>query len=89
MQLKVLENKQDKLKIEVADEGHTLLNLLRENAWKKGAKQASYLTEHPYLSQPKIVVIADNPKKVLSDAAQLVIDDAQDFERQFKRASKK
>ena len=60
-----------------------------ENAWKKGARQVSYMIEHPYLSQPKIVVNANNPKKVLSDAAQMVIDDAKDFGNKFKRVAKK
>jgi DNA-directed RNA polymerase subunit L len=89
MQLNVLEKKQSKMKIEIVDETHTLLNLLRENSWKKGAKQASYIIEHPYLSQPKIVVSGENPRKVLNDASQLIIDDAEEFSKQFKRAVKK
>lgn len=89
MQLKVLEKKGDTLKLEVAGETHTLMNLLRENAWKAGAKQASYTIRHPYLSQPEMMVIASDPKKVLSSAAQLAMDQAQDFAAAFKRALKK
>ena len=89
MDLEVLEKKGDKMQIEVKGENHTLLNLLRENAWKSGAKQASYMIKHPYLSQPKIIIKSGQPKKVLTNAAQMIIDDAITFEKSFKRAVKK
>lgn len=89
MEIKVLDKTNESIKIEVRDETHTLLNLLRENCWKAGASQASYTIEHPYLSHPKILVKAKNPKKVLSDAAQMITDDAKEFGREFGKASKK
>jgi len=89
MELKVIEKKNDKLKIEVQGENHTLLNVLRENAWKAGAEQASYMIEHPYMAQPKIIVKAKNPKKVLISAAQNLSDDTKSFLTAFKRACKK
>jgi DNA-directed RNA polymerase subunit L len=89
MELKTLEKKTDSLRLEVAGETHTLLNLLRENAWKTGAKQASYTIRHPYLSQPEMYIVASDPKKVLSSAAQTAVDQSQDFAAAFKRASKK
>ena len=88
MKLKYLEKKKDKINIEVMGASHTLLNLLRENAWKAGASQASYIIKHPYLSNPNIIVRSDKAKKVLSDAAQFIIDDAEAFKRGFKRALK-
>jgi DNA-directed RNA polymerase subunit L len=89
MELRVLENKKDKLKVEVIGESHTLLNLLRENAWKGKADQATYMIEHPELSQPKIIIRANNPKKILVSSAQMIIDDSKGFSREFKRAMKK
>lgn len=89
MELRVLEKRKDKLKVEVLDESHTLLNLLRENAWKGKANQASYMIEHPYLSQPNIIVRAKNPKMVLVNAAQMIVDDVKGFSREFKRAMKR
>jgi len=89
MELRVLEKKKDKLKVEVIGESHTLLNLLRENAWKEKVDQASYMIEHPYLSQPKIIVRAKNPKRVLVNSAQIIIDDSKGFSREFKRAVRK
>ncbi len=89
MKLNILEKKKNKWKMEVSGETHTLLNLLRANAWKAGAKQASYIIEHPYLSQPEIIIRADNPKRVLNSAAQMIIDDARDLKKEFKRAVKR
>jgi DNA-directed RNA polymerase subunit L len=86
MDLNVLEKKKDKIIVEVRGESHTLLNLLREKSWKAGAKQAAYMLEHPYLAQPKIVVSAKDPKKVLTSAAQMVADEAKEFSREFSRA---
>ncbi len=89
MAIKVLEKKKDKLRVEVDGETHTLLNLLREKAWKAGARQSAYIVKHPYLSQPEIIVRAKNPGRVLNDAAQLIIDDTKDFGKEFRRALKR
>ena len=89
MKLTVLEKRGNKLVLEVKGETHTLLNLLRENSWKAGADQASYLIEHPYLSEPKIIVRSKNPKKTLLDAAQLTITQTKEFEKEFQRIIKK
>ncbi len=89
MELRVLEKRKDKMKVEVMGESHTLMNLLRENSWKSKADQASYMIEHPYISHPKIIVRAKNPKSVLVNAAQMIIDDSKDFSMEFKRAMKK
>jgi len=89
MEIKVLEKSSESIKIEVVGESHTLLNLLREKSWKAGAIQASYMIEHPYLSSPKIIVRAKNPKKVLADASQMVGEDAREFAREFGKAGKR
>jgi len=88
MELKIIEKKQEKLKVEVKGESHTFLNLLRESAWESGAEQASYIIEHPYLSQPHIIVMAKNPKKVLTSAAQKIINDAKELEKETTRVLK-
>ncbi|MBN2331340.1 MAG: DNA-directed RNA polymerase subunit L [Candidatus Aenigmarchaeota archaeon] len=89
MELKVLEKKGDKLKLQVTGESHTFLNLLSEYAWLAKAKQASYMIKHPYLSEPELIVRSANPKKTLHDANQIIMDRAQEFQRGFKRALRK
>ncbi|MBU2520025.1 MAG: hypothetical protein KKB03_02165 [Nanoarchaeota archaeon] len=86
MNVKVLEKGKDKLKIEMAGECHTLLNLLREKAWKEGAEQSSYMIRHPYLSQPEITIFGSNPKKTLIDSATVIEAEAKRFSLEFKRA---
>jgi len=89
MKLVLLENTDKKIILEVQGETHTFLNLLRENAWDSGSRQASYMMEHPYLSEPKLIIRADNPKKVLDNAAQMIIDQAKEFGKEFRRVSVK
>ena len=89
MELAAIEKGKEKLRVEVRGETHTTLNLIRENTWKAGAKQSSYIIQHPYVSQPELIVRSKNPKKTLQDAAQKVIDDSKEFSRAFKRAARK
>lgn len=89
MELKVLESRPDKMRMEVIGETHTLLNILTEYAWEAKAGQASYVMDHPYLSQPELIIKSANPKKTLSDAAQIVIDRSKEFRTAFERAAKK
>jgi len=89
MELKVIEKKPDKLSVEVVGETHTLLNVLTEYAWEAKASQASYTIKHPYLSQPQIHVKSKNPKKTLSDAAQMIMSHSKDFKTSFDRAVRK
>ncbi len=89
MKLEVIEDEKTKLKISVDGETHTLLNILRENSWEAKADQATYLIDHPYLSQPEIIIQSDNPKKTLASAVQLTIEQAKEFEKEFSAAVKK
>jgi DNA-directed RNA polymerase subunit L len=89
MELTATEKGKEKLRVEVRGESHTMLNLIRENAWKSGARQASYIIQHPYISQPEIIIRSRSPVKTLQDASQKVIDDSREFSRAFKRAMKK
>jgi DNA-directed RNA polymerase subunit L len=89
MELNAVEKGKEKLRAEVRGETHTMLNLIRENAWKAGAKQASYIIQHPYISRPEIIIRSKKPSKTMQDAAQMVIDDSRTFTTEFKRAMKK
>jgi DNA-directed RNA polymerase subunit L len=83
MKIEVLENEGNKLKIKMHD-SLTLVNLINENIWQqKGIEISAYATEHPYLSQPVLLVKSKNPKKAVLDAAQQIVDDVKDIRRQF------
>jgi DNA-directed RNA polymerase subunit L len=87
MNLEIVEKEKEKIKLRIEGETHTFINLLKENAWKAGAKQASYIIENPYLSEPKIIIRGKEPLKILAKASQMVSDQAKEFEAHFKRAS--
>ena len=88
MKLNVIEKGKEKISIGIHGETHTFLNLLRENAWKVGCRQASYTIKHPYLSEPKFTVSGKNPLKVLNDATQMIIDQAKEFQTEVKKKLK-
>jgi len=88
MKLTVLEEGNGKLKVRVDGETHTFLNVLTSYAWKTGAKQAGYIIKHPLLSQPELIVRGENPKKILKDAAQMLINDSKEFQKLAKATFK-
>lgn len=83
MKVKKLRSTDDLLEIEIEGEAHALPNLLREEAYKAGAKSAAYKVDHPTTSNPILKVIADNPKKVLLDAAANINKLAKEFQKKF------
>ena len=72
MELKILEEKKNKLVVELDGETHSFCNALKKELWNdKSVKSAGYNIEHPLVGIPKIVVETDgkDPKKALIDAA--------------------
>ncbi len=89
MKLELLESDKNLLKVKVSGETHTLLNLLREKCWEEKADQAAYIQEHPYITEPYVVVRSKDPKKTLLSATQVVIEQAKEFRTEFEKAAKK
>ena len=67
MEIKILEETKNRIKVEVKDESHTLLNALRSELWhSRDTKVAGYRLEHPLISNPILVIEAeDKPRNVL------------------------
>ena len=87
MELRILEESEDMLKVEIGDV--TLINLLNEKIWKqRGIEFSAYNIEHPYLSKPVITVRSKNPKKTLVDAADRIIDDVDALRKKLQSAMK-
>lgn len=86
MKVKFIEKRKNKWKLEIKGGSHGFLNLLKEKAWDAKAKQASYMIEHPYLTEPKIIIRAENPKNVLIKAAKLITEESKLFLKLFKKA---
>ena len=72
MEIKVLEQKKNKLIIELKGETHSFCNALKKELWNdKHIKAAGYNIEHPLVGVPQIIIETDgkDPKKALIDAA--------------------
>jgi DNA-directed RNA polymerase subunit L len=87
MKVEILENEKDTLKLRIY-EGLTLANLLNENLWKQKIDYAAYKVDHPYLSQPEVVVKGTNPKKAVIDAAEQIVSDVKDLRKNVQRSLK-
>ena len=74
MEIKILEEDKDFIKIEIEGEDHTLTNALRKELWNDPhVKIAGYNIEHPLTGSPVLVVNTDNKteaKKAVLDAAE-------------------
>lgn len=66
MEIKILEETNNKIKLEIKGEDHSLCNALRNELWHhRNTELAGYSIEHPLVSDPIIVVEAEKPRKTL------------------------
>ncbi len=87
MEIRIIEETDDMLKVEVDDA--TLINLLNEKIWKqKGIDFSAFSIDHPYLAKPVITVRAKNPKKALIDATDKIVEDVETFRKKLQAALK-
>jgi DNA-directed RNA polymerase subunit L len=71
MEIKVLEEKKNKLVISVEGETHTLCNALVKELWAdKHVKSAGYRVDHPLVGIPSVMLETDgaDPRKTISAA---------------------
>ena len=88
MEIEVLENSADKLKLRVHD-NTTILNLVNENVWSQTGVDFSAVTmEHPYLSYPVITIKSKKAKKALTDAIDQITTDTKDLRKKFQAKMK-
>ena len=88
MNIKVLEENKEMMKIEFEDETETLTHLIATQVWKESGEAAA-IKEHPFIENPKVVVMGSNPTKVLDKAATSLEEECDEFKEEFKRALEK
>lgn len=88
MNIKVLEEDKEKLLLEFEDETETITNLLATQVWKEGGESAA-IREHPFIENPKLVVMGGNPKKILEKASASLEEECDEFKEEFRRALEK
>lgn len=87
MEIKVLEEKKNRLVISVEGESHTLCNALVKELWNdKHVKAAGYKIDHPLVGKPNIMVETDgaDTRKTISSAVKRLSKAADDFKKAAK-----
>ncbi len=87
MKIDVIENEDEKLKMQVHT-NLTLVNLLNDKIWKQRVDMSAYRCDDPYLSKLELLVRGKNPKKAVLDAAEEIIEDVKELRKQFEHAVK-
>jgi len=88
MNIKVLEDKKEKLLLEFEDETETITNLLATQVWKEGGEAAA-IREHPFIEKPRLIVMGKNPKRALKKASVALEEQCDEFKEEFRRALEK
>jgi DNA-directed RNA polymerase subunit L len=87
MQVSVVEEDKERLKVEVKGESPTITQLVASQVWKEGG-EAAPVREHPFMVEPKILIEGSNPKKLLEKAAKAVEEQADELKEELKKALK-
>jgi len=87
MEIKILDDKKNKLIIEVKGIDHTLCNPLKAELWNdKHVKIATYSIRHPQISVPQMIVETDgeeSPRNALINAVQRLQKNNAKFKKEF------
>ena len=71
MEVKIIEEKKDRIVFEIIGESHTLCNALRKELYNdEHVKVATYAIEHPLIEKPRFILETDgaDPKKTIQNA---------------------
>lgn len=80
MEVKIVEEGKNRILVEISGEGHAFCSALKKELWQnKHVKVAAYNIEHPYVSNPKMIVETDGqekPRAALLKAAEKIKENA-------------
>ena len=87
MEIKILDDKKNKLIAEVKGADHTLCNILKSELWNdKHVKTATYSIRHPQISVPQMIIETDgelSPKNAIINAVQRLHKTNEKFKKEF------
>jgi DNA-directed RNA polymerase subunit L len=92
MEIKVVENNKNKMKVELTSEDHTLANLLRKTLWEDSSVDiAAYKMDHPLTRKTILMVTTTKgaPKDALKKAAGRIEKRAKELASLFSKKIKK
>ncbi|MFQ5474306.1 MAG: RpoL/Rpb11 RNA polymerase subunit family protein [Candidatus Nanoarchaeia archaeon] len=92
MEVRILEEKKNRMVVELKGEGHGYCNALKKALWRvKGVTVSGYNLEHPLISHPKVVIETDgkkDPKEALIEATKIIDKDCAAFQKAFDKQVK-
>ncbi len=87
MEIKIIDDKKNKLVVEVKGADHTLCNAIKTELWNdKHVKIATYSIRHPEISMPQMLVETDgeeSPRNALVNAFQRLQKNNSKFKKEF------
>lgn len=90
MELNILEETKDKMKIEVRGVDHTFCNALKSQLWEeKGVTVAGYRIDHPQRGVPTLIVETDGktkPRDAFITSAKALNKNYSKFQKAFEKA---
>lgn len=88
MEIKIIEEKKNRIVFEVKGEGHTLCNALQKELYTDAhVKSAGYNIEHPLINIPRFILETDgaDPKKTISAAVKRLQKETEKLKEQAKK----
>lgn len=89
MEIKVLDNKKNKLMLDVKGVDHTLCNAIKSELWSdKHVKIATYSKKHPLIDSTSMIIETDgevSPKNALINAVQRLHKTNEKFKKEFSK----
>ena len=87
MEIKILDDKKNRLMVEVKGSDHTLINAVKTELWNdKHVKIATYSIRHPQISVPQMLIETDGeetPRNALINAIQRLQKDNAKFKKEL------
>jgi len=87
MEIKILEEKKNRLVFNIEGDGSTIANILKKELWNdEHVKAAGFNVEHPLINVPTFVVETDgaDPKKTVSAAIKRIAKSVEKFKDEAK-----
>lgn len=89
MELSILEDKKNRMVVEIRGETHSFCNAIKKELWNdKHVKVAAYDISHPFVGVPKLIVETDSnetPKKALLGASKRLEKSFEKFKADFSK----
>ena len=92
MEIKILDDKKNKLMVEIKGVDHTLCNAIKREIWNDNhVKVATYSINHPQIGVPKMIVETDgkvSPRNALLSAVQRLQKNNTKFKKNFTKEAR-